>query len=179
MRVWSLGQEDSLEEEMATHSMQCSYLENSHGQRSWAGYSPWGCKESDTTEATWHTHRWVVLYCSGTSRIALALPKKSYEMCQNCVPDNEKGSPYPWSPVPHWPLMGTWVVHVWVPNRYRFQRSPEQRSRDKRLKAPKWASVRQWKLQSSVIAQWLEIEPGGFEVQLKMYATQSSTLKLP
>ena len=23
-----------------------------HGQRSLAGYSPWGCKESDTTEAT-------------------------------------------------------------------------------------------------------------------------------
>ena len=27
----------------------------SHGQRSLAGYSPWGCKESDTTEHT-HTH---------------------------------------------------------------------------------------------------------------------------
>ena len=24
--------------------------ENSHGQRSLAGYSPWGCKESDTTK---------------------------------------------------------------------------------------------------------------------------------
>ena len=28
----------------------------SHGQRSLAGYSPWGRKESDTTEATQHTH---------------------------------------------------------------------------------------------------------------------------
>ena len=28
----------------------------SHGQRSLAGYSPWGCKELDMTEATWHTH---------------------------------------------------------------------------------------------------------------------------
>ena len=27
----------------------------SHGQRSLEGYSPWGCKESDTTEATEHT----------------------------------------------------------------------------------------------------------------------------
>ena len=27
-----------------------SYLENSHGQRSLAGYSPWGHKESDTTK---------------------------------------------------------------------------------------------------------------------------------
>ena len=26
------------------------YLENSHGQRSLAGYSPWGHKESDMTE---------------------------------------------------------------------------------------------------------------------------------
>ena len=27
-----------------------------HGQRSLVGYSPWGHKESDRTEATWHTH---------------------------------------------------------------------------------------------------------------------------
>ena len=27
----------------------------SQGQRSLVGYSPWGCKELDTTEATWHT----------------------------------------------------------------------------------------------------------------------------
>ena len=26
----------------------------SHGQKSLVGYSPWGHKESDTTEATWH-----------------------------------------------------------------------------------------------------------------------------
>ena len=26
----------------------------SHGLRSLMGYSPWGCKESDITEATWH-----------------------------------------------------------------------------------------------------------------------------
>ena len=29
---------------------QYSYLENPHGQRNLAGYSPWGHKESDTTE---------------------------------------------------------------------------------------------------------------------------------
>ena len=29
---------------------QYSCLENPHGHRSLAGYSPWGCKESDTTE---------------------------------------------------------------------------------------------------------------------------------
>ena len=32
--------------------LQYSCLENPHGQRSLAGYSPWGCKESDRTEAT-------------------------------------------------------------------------------------------------------------------------------
>ena len=34
---------------MATHSYSC--LENPHGQRSLAGYRPWGYKESDTTKA--------------------------------------------------------------------------------------------------------------------------------
>ena len=49
-RVWSLAQEDPLEEGMATHS---SILPGkSHEQRSLTGYSPWGCKELDTTEAT-------------------------------------------------------------------------------------------------------------------------------
>ena len=35
--------------------LQYSCLENFHGQRSLAGYSPWGCKESGTTEHT-RTH---------------------------------------------------------------------------------------------------------------------------
>ena len=34
----------------------------SHGQRSLVGYSPWGCKESDTTEATSHTHICIYIY---------------------------------------------------------------------------------------------------------------------
>ena len=47
--VQSLGWEDSLEEEMATHS---SVLGSgkSHGQRSQMGCSPWGHKELDTTK---------------------------------------------------------------------------------------------------------------------------------
>ena len=32
--------------------LQYSGLESPHGQRSLAGYSPWGCKESDRTEMT-------------------------------------------------------------------------------------------------------------------------------
>ena len=47
-RVQSLGREGLLEKEMATHS---SILPGkSQGWRSLVGYSPWGCKESDTTE---------------------------------------------------------------------------------------------------------------------------------
>ena len=30
--------------------LQYSFLENPHGQRNLAGYSPWDCKESDMTE---------------------------------------------------------------------------------------------------------------------------------
>ena len=47
-RVQSLGQDDLLEKKMATHS---SILPGkSHGRRILVGYSPWGCKESATTE---------------------------------------------------------------------------------------------------------------------------------
>ena len=46
----SLGQEGPLKEETATHS---SILAGkSHGQRSLSGYSPWGRRESGTTEHT-------------------------------------------------------------------------------------------------------------------------------
>ena len=44
----SLGWEESLEEGTAIHS---AFLPGeSHRQRSLAGYSPWGCRESDMTE---------------------------------------------------------------------------------------------------------------------------------
>ena len=39
---------------MATHSS--ILAEESHGQRRLASYSPWGRKESDTSEATEHAH---------------------------------------------------------------------------------------------------------------------------
>ena len=54
-----LDQEDPLEKGMATHS---SILAGeSHGQRNLVGYSPYGCKESDTTEVTEHTSRYIEL----------------------------------------------------------------------------------------------------------------------
>ena len=51
-RVKPLGQEDPLEEGMATH---CSILAwRIPWTRSLVGYSPWNRKELDTTEATEH-----------------------------------------------------------------------------------------------------------------------------
>ena len=48
-RVQSLGREDFLEKEMVTHSSILAW-EIPLEQRSLVGYSPWGRKESDTTE---------------------------------------------------------------------------------------------------------------------------------
>ena len=50
VQVWSLGQEDPLEEGMATHSSILAWR-IPPGQRSLAHYSPWSCKELDMTEA--------------------------------------------------------------------------------------------------------------------------------
>ena len=54
--IWvrSLGQEDPLEKEMATHSSILAW--RIPWTRSLAGYSLWGCRESDTTEQLTHTH---------------------------------------------------------------------------------------------------------------------------
>ena len=49
-RIQSLGWEDPLEKEMATHTGILAWEKKARGQRSLAGYSPWGCKESDMTE---------------------------------------------------------------------------------------------------------------------------------
>ena len=48
-QVQSLGQEDSLEKEMATHSSTLA-LKIPWAQELGAGYYPWGHKESGTTE---------------------------------------------------------------------------------------------------------------------------------
>ena len=47
-RVLSLSCEDHLEE--GGNPFQYSFLENSHGERSLVGYSPWGHKQSDMNE---------------------------------------------------------------------------------------------------------------------------------
>ena len=50
--VQSLDWEDPLENGMAPVFLPSEF----HGQRSLAGYSPWGCKELATTEQLTHTH---------------------------------------------------------------------------------------------------------------------------
>ena len=58
-QVQSLGWEDPPEEEMAIHSSilawRIPWTEES------GGLSPWGCKESDTTEATSHTSQLYIM----------------------------------------------------------------------------------------------------------------------
>ena len=53
--VQPLWREDPLEKGLATHSSIFALENSSHGQRSLAGYSPLGRKESDTTEQLTHT----------------------------------------------------------------------------------------------------------------------------
>ena len=68
-RVHSLGREDPLEKEMATHS---SILAGkSHRWRNLVGYSPWGCKESDTTERLHFTS--LVCVCAKSLQLCLTL----------------------------------------------------------------------------------------------------------
>ena len=74
-RVQSLGREDPLEKEMAIHSS--IDAGKSQGSRSLVGYSPWGHKESDTTERFLFTS----LYFSRQRRIWNKLPSISLIPC--------------------------------------------------------------------------------------------------
>ena len=63
-RVRSLGLEDPLEKEMATHSSTLAWRRR---RRSLVGCSPWGSEESDTTERL-HFHFDFTLMESGNDR---------------------------------------------------------------------------------------------------------------
>ena len=80
-QVRSLSQEDPLEEEMTIHSWIVEILPGeSHGRRSLAGYSPWGCKESDTTARlsdftfTFHFHALEKEMATHSSVLAWRIP---------------------------------------------------------------------------------------------------------
>ena len=70
-QLQSLGREDPLKMEMATHS---NILDREfHGQRSLASYSPQGQKVSDTTEWLTHTYKHMCA-CSVVSHVQLCNP---------------------------------------------------------------------------------------------------------
>ena len=58
----------------------------SHGQRSLVGYSPWGRKESDTTEATEHEH----VGDSDNEKLTTLLLWLVFGLCPSAIDGNEK-----------------------------------------------------------------------------------------
>ena len=58
-RVQSLGWEDPLEKGMATHSSTLAWKIPQMEEHSRL-YSPWGCRESDTTERLHFTSSWLI-----------------------------------------------------------------------------------------------------------------------
>ena len=92
--------------------LQYSYLENPHGQKSLAGYSPWGCKESDTTER--HT-MWNGPLSDKT------LPRRYIPLGANLshrpLTSKEKGTNFYWVyPACHvFGASKSWVVFLYTP----------------------------------------------------------------
>ena len=78
MRVRSLGWEDPLEEGRATTPVFLSG--ESHGQRSLAGCSPQGHKESDTTEVTEQEH--VDWRSRGGKKNTFVLPERHWSIAE-------------------------------------------------------------------------------------------------
>ena len=61
IQVQFLGREDPLKKRMETHSI---FLPGEfHGQRTLAGYSPWGCNESDVTEQLTLAGHFLLRHC--------------------------------------------------------------------------------------------------------------------
>ena len=62
------------------YTLQYSCLENSHGQRSLMGYSPWGCRELDVTE---HTHK----NCYYLKKWTIIFKNVCFLFAISCCPD--------------------------------------------------------------------------------------------
>ena len=83
--------------------LQYSCLENSYGQRSLTGYSPWGCKESDVTEwlsTAQHTsNRYRVEEGVGLALEALEVPRGSDRLIPGLErsPGGGLGNPFQYS----------------------------------------------------------------------------------
>ena len=85
-RVQSLGWEDPLEKEMATHSS--TLPGKSHGQRSLMGCKPWGCKESGTTE-------WLTLKLHLGQGLPHSFPLPTAATCSTLPVPAENNAGYP------------------------------------------------------------------------------------
>ena len=119
MRVWSLGQEDPLEEEMAAHS---SILPGkSRRQVSLADYSSWGCKELAMTEATQQTRRHAGSVeshiCSETCRIGshLHFKRRSQQVLRAGALGRPRGMGWGgrWERGSGWGThVNPWLIHV-------------------------------------------------------------------
>ena len=87
-----LGWEDPLEKGMPLTPV--SLLGESHGQRSLAGYSPWGCKELDMTDQLSdqlsHSHVSVVKLNTQTSRHGYISKRQWWEGCSLCFSNRFK-----------------------------------------------------------------------------------------
>ena len=72
------------------------FLSGEHnGQRSLASYSPWGCTESDTTEATLHTYTSVLFLANWSTCPSHITQRKVLPLTiVKCCPSLETKSPY-------------------------------------------------------------------------------------
>ena len=57
-----------------------------HGQTNLAGYSPWGCKESDMTERLTHTHTHTHTHTASSHALASASLDSSFPLCNTVSP---------------------------------------------------------------------------------------------
>ena len=83
-----------------------------HGQRSLAGYSPQGRKESDMTEATWHTQRHLLLSEKGTYPRQVKKKKKNQWLLQ--LPSRNSPCTEKALKLNNW-LLENQKAHLWIP----------------------------------------------------------------
>ena len=88
-------------------------LGESHGQRSLVGYSPWGRKELDTTEATEHAHTFQYLLRDPVG-VFESLYRIHLRMSHPGV--RSGGSIFPWAPVSQWTRVALESSTAWFPD---------------------------------------------------------------
>ena len=86
--------------------LQYSCLENLHGQRGLVGYSPWGCKELDTTEQLNTAHSTVISWGPGVRSSCVGI---------SAGPMGKGGSDFlKWRPHARDSQLSSCIMHVWT-----------------------------------------------------------------